>query len=230
MYQTYACARCGFVNPTHARACAECGTANPAPSPFLPPPPNAVGTGGIDGGTVAKWVIGLVAVGFVGVVLIGIVAAIAIPKFAGVSKSAKEAEARGTLSYMHSLQDSYRQLHGAYQANLDDPEDAGHFSGGPGYGAKYYHLSISEASDAELCIDAMPNELGAAARIRAFSMDEAGVLYDGSGCSGVPENAGAFPVDESYEDGAVPAWEGADDTAVVAPPVDEKPAAKMPKP
>jgi Tfp pilus assembly protein PilE len=233
MYQTYACARCGFVNPTHARACAECGTPNPHPSPFLPPPPNAIGTPGAPAGSggpnVAKWLIGLGALGCGGIVVIGVLAAIAIPKFAGVSKRAKEMEARPVLRYVQTLQNDHHAEHGTYTADLA----AMGLTEAPGFGMKYFTISVSEASTSDLCVDAIPNDAGRMADLRTFSMDEAGVIYEGPMCQ-VPlvddYGAGSTVYDEP-----APAWEETDTTALPmdGAPADEgkpDPASKAPKP
>jgi prepilin-type N-terminal cleavage/methylation domain-containing protein len=55
------------------------------------------------------------------VVIIGILAAIAIPKFSGVSKSAREAEADPIMKQICTLEQTYFEKNGSFTADLTNP-------------------------------------------------------------------------------------------------------------
>lgn len=69
------------------------------------------------------------------VVIIGILAAIAIPKFSSVSKSAKEAEAAPILKQICTLSASYTERYDAAPTSITDLEKVGWDSSSLG---KYY--------------------------------------------------------------------------------------------
>lgn len=94
-----------------APACIHCGIDR-----TLPPPPPARSSG-ISGGVIAL----IAAGGVLGVVFfVGILAAIAIPKFASVSRSAKYGEAKANLLQLAWLEQAYRERNGTFTANLTD--------------------------------------------------------------------------------------------------------------
>jgi prepilin-type N-terminal cleavage/methylation domain-containing protein len=69
------------------------------------------------------------------VVIIGILAAIAIPRFGAVSRSAKESEADGILKQAYTLQEAYFQRYGHYanqthlaETGWERPTDSEHYS------------------------------------------------------------------------------------------------------
>jgi prepilin-type N-terminal cleavage/methylation domain-containing protein len=87
------------------------------------------------------------------VVIIGILAAIAIPKFTQVSKSAKESEADGILKQAYTLQESYKQRYDIYATDAQlqtigwDPAQA----------AKYYTFAVKAgATKTSFCVNATP--------------------------------------------------------------------------
>ncbi len=108
------------------------------------------------------------------VVIIGILAAIAIPKFGQVSKSAKEAEARPVLKEILVLQERYKQKNDNYAGNL------GVLEGGAtvGSGAQYYTYGIA-AHATGFCAVATPID---ATAVDAKSMDATGRMYDSGAC------------------------------------------------
>ncbi len=88
------------------------------------------------------------------VVIIGILAAIAIPKFSNVSKSAKQSEAEPTLKQIASLQQSYFQKNDTYQPDItkltgfEDPQ------------ATYFDFSVKSASATAMCAQATLKQKG----------------------------------------------------------------------
>jgi prepilin-type N-terminal cleavage/methylation domain-containing protein len=109
------------------------------------------------------------------VVIIGILAAIAIPKFTSVSKSAKEAEAPGVLKQIRSLALTYYQKNDAYPSSLTTMD------GWQNPNAKYYDFSYSGT-----CAVATANN---SAVTQDQSMDITnGYLFSGTGCSGTRLN------------------------------------------
>jgi Tfp pilus assembly protein PilE len=122
--------------------------------------------------------------GFGGIFVIGILAAIAIPKFASVSRSARAAEAEVVLKQIHSLQQIHHDSHGAYTANLDDAGAGPPLTGWVDPGARYFTFWVSEATDDELCVEARPTTIDRAAGLVESSMDHQGNHYLGAGCTG----------------------------------------------
>jgi prepilin-type N-terminal cleavage/methylation domain-containing protein len=67
------------------------------------------------------------------VVIIGILAAIAIPKFSNSAARAKEREAEVVLKQVHTMQEAYRTLRGAYATTVAQlEEDVGYEPPAPG--------------------------------------------------------------------------------------------------
>lgn len=91
------------------------------------------------------------------VVIIGILAAIAIPKFSNVSKSAKQSEAEPTLKQIASLQESYFQKNDTYQAAIAS------LTGFEDPGAQYFTFSVTAGTTTGMCARATPNAKGTAA-------------------------------------------------------------------
>lgn len=76
------------------------------------------------------------------VVIIGILAAIAIPKFAEVSRHSKESEAPPVLKQLFTLQERYKQQQEIYATDIDDLE-----GGRTSFeSAKYYTFTLTEDS------------------------------------------------------------------------------------
>jgi len=112
------------------------------------------------------------------VVIIGILAAIAIPKFSSVSKSAKESEADPILKQAYSLQENYRQKNDAYadtdaklQAVGWDVNQAG----------KYYDFSVKNGTDTtSFCVEATPNDDGGKAGLATKKIGKSRVIETGA--------------------------------------------------
>jgi len=111
------------------------------------------------------------------VVIIGILASIAIPRFAEVSRRAKESEAGPLLKQVVTLQERYRAANGSYANGI------GLLEGGAGLptAGKYYNLSVT-GSDDTFCAVATPNVLGNSNDLSAYSMGNAGELRTGGAC------------------------------------------------
>ena len=108
------------------------------------------------------------------VVIIGILAAIAIPKFSQVSKSAKEAEAPPVLKQIRSLELTYFQKNDTYASAISglDGFDQASTQG------KYYTFSVSNSGT---CGTATATSTSVASH---QSMDVAtGTLYKTTNCS-----------------------------------------------
>ena len=111
------------------------------------------------------------------VVIIGILAAIAIPKFSAVSRSAKEAEAAPILKQLYTLQERHKQRHESYATEIDSLE------GGPTTfsGAKYYTFSLAGDGDAYL---ACASPRSGMADLRYFTINTERVIQPREGgCS-----------------------------------------------
>lgn len=114
------------------------------------------------------------------VVVIGILAAIAIPKFASVSDSAKESEAVPVLKQIYTLEARYKQRNDQYTNQFASMEGAAD----PVGAAKYYDFRIDgDATTFHAC--AMPkaghDQLG------SFQIDETQTLTklaSASACTG----------------------------------------------
>ena len=59
------------------------------------------------------------------VVIIGILAALAIPRFTGASKAAKQAEAEPILKQMYTMEQAYYARQGRYTTSLNDLREIG---------------------------------------------------------------------------------------------------------
>ena len=109
------------------------------------------------------------------VVIIGILAAIAVPKFSGASRSAKESEARPILKQLYTLQERYKQKVGTYATDVTELE-----GGTANYDGKYYTFVLAPSSTADAyvaCGTPRDPSLG----LRSFQVDEAGNVSEG-GC------------------------------------------------
>lgn len=97
------------------------------------------------------------------VVIIGILAAIAIPKFNQVSRSAKEAEAEPILKQLYTLQERYKQRFDQFATTLADLEGGVEaFANG-----KYYEFEISNGDGTAYLACAKPKLAG----LRFFTVD-----------------------------------------------------------
>ena len=199
------CPECGRRISELAPACPQCGHPNPV---YLPPEGARAAPRQGDGSGITILVLG--ALGFLGMVfVVGILAAIAIPRFASVAGQAQtagaEAEAATTLASLRDLQAAHRERHGAYAAEISALEEAGVVDPQSGY----YEYSVSEATDTDLCLDAVPSAAGEAAGVEPLSMDEAGTHYIGAGC----DPAMAIDAESLSEDPAAADPETATDPA-----------------
>ena len=117
------------------------------------------------------------------VVIIGILAAIAIPRFSNVSKSAKESEAPPILKQIRNLELAYFQRYDQYQ-------DLANLPGWADPNAKYYTFSVNINGTTDACILASRNTAGQNAKLDGFAMSVAtGYIYkfddaDPTGCTG----------------------------------------------
>lgn len=173
---TLTCTSCGLRGSDADAFCTRCGMSRTGAP--------ARGSGSKSGSKVGMWIAIAAAAGFGGIVVIGILAAIAIPKFAGVSRQAKAAEAVAVMKQIRILQQEFHARHGRYTPNLDDAaaEDALTGYGDPG--ARYFTFAVSRATADELCIEARPSAEGDAAGLVPTSMNKEGVQYAGPGCTG----------------------------------------------
>jgi len=87
------------------------------------------------------------------VVIIGILAAIAIPKFSSVSKTAKEAEADPILKQAYSLQESYMLKNDEYADTDAKLQTVGW---APPTDSKYYTYSVKSGAAGAFCVEATP--------------------------------------------------------------------------
>jgi prepilin-type N-terminal cleavage/methylation domain-containing protein len=97
------------------------------------------------------------------VVIIGILAALAIPKFNEVSKSAKEAEAEPILKQLYTLQERYKQKHEQFATAIAELEGGAEaFANG-----RYYSFDISNGNGTTYLACAKPKLAG----LRYFTID-----------------------------------------------------------
>lgn len=179
------CRQCGTEVPDTNRFCTRCGAPQSADAAATV---RSAAPSSSGAGIVAGLVIG----GFVVVVIVGILAAIAIPKFASVSSQAKEAEALPVLRLVVEMEKTHYASEGAFTADLAQ------LDGWSDPGARYFNFAIARARGPLLCVDALPNEAGRAARLGSQSMDQDFRHYDSAGCggySGSPEASAGIAVD-----------------------------------
>ncbi|HEX8830751.1 MAG TPA: prepilin-type N-terminal cleavage/methylation domain-containing protein [Longimicrobium sp.] len=104
------------------------------------------------------------------VVIIGILAAIAIPKFTSVSKSAKDSEADPILKQAYSLQESYKQKNDLYAPGSTELGQVGWED----QTGKYFVVSVKGADKAAtFCIQAQPTQAGTDAGLVAKYITQA---------------------------------------------------------
>src|SRR5688500_10764824 len=86
------------------------------------------------------------------VVIIGILAAIAVPKFNGVTRRSREAEAGPILKQLYTLQERHRAAFGVYATAIADLEGGvSNVAGG-----KYYSFTLSSGGAAAYVACAAP--------------------------------------------------------------------------
>lgn len=110
------------------------------------------------------------------VVIIGILAAVAIPKFNEVSRSAKESEAQPILKQLFTLQERYKQKNEEYAVDIADLEGGvAAFST-----AKYYEFVIDDGDGVTYLACAKPTLPG----LRYFTINaNREIVSRDSGCT-----------------------------------------------
>lgn len=108
------------------------------------------------------------------VVIIGILAALAIPRFSGISKQAKEAEARPILKQLYTVQERYSQQTGQYATELDQLE-----GGASDFTAKYYTFELTTDADGVAYV-ACAAPLDPALALRSFRVNNDGEVVEGT--------------------------------------------------
>jgi prepilin-type N-terminal cleavage/methylation domain-containing protein len=108
------------------------------------------------------------------VVIIGILAAIAIPKFNGVTIKSREAEAGPILKQLYTLQERHYAANGQYATALADLEGgASNLASG-----KYYSFSLNSGGGGAYVACGTP--LDASMGLRTFRVDQSGDVTDGA--------------------------------------------------
>lgn len=195
---TLTCTNCGQRGSDTDAFCTRCGMPRGGGRPAVPQASAAGGGGPRSGSNTLAWVAVAAAVLFGGVFVVGILAAIAIPKFSSVSKSAKQAEAAPILAYIQQLQTHHAVANGRYAPDLSgltgytDPE------------ARYFAFSVSRAELNDLCIEAQPDGEGERAGLRATSMDGNGTHFGDAGCTGAALDRSGKPVEDISDSEASP--------------------------
>lgn len=115
------------------------------------------------------------------VVVIGVLAALAIPRFAGVSQSAKEAESVSILKQLYTLQMRYQQKHDTYAPTLASLEGGEETTSG----AKYYQFSLTSDGASVFCASAsQKQDLGNSIVVSPRSIDQDRNIYSEAECTG----------------------------------------------
>jgi prepilin-type N-terminal cleavage/methylation domain-containing protein len=106
------------------------------------------------------------------VVIIGILAAIAIPRFGGVSRSAKQAEAESVLKQIHTLQEAHFQKYNQYASNIDPAtaESATNLGGWENPNAKFYNFAAASGNTTSYCANATLTTEGTNAGVQPMSI------------------------------------------------------------
>ena len=112
------------------------------------------------------------------VVIIGILAAIAIPAFTQVSRTAKEAEAGPYLKQIFTLQQRHWARDNAFAGDINELEGGATIA----VSGKYYGYSIA-AHASGFCAVATPTVLGNGSGVSAQSLDANDVRHDNGTCS-----------------------------------------------
>ncbi len=117
------------------------------------------------------------------VVIIGILAAIAIPRFSGVSKSAKQSEAHSVLKQIYSLQEAYYQRGNTYAGTLTDRTATNYLAGYEPPEMKYFgDPVVASGGTTTFCIGFDPNAAGP--QLEPRSIDQQRVFYRSTNCGG----------------------------------------------
>lgn len=108
------------------------------------------------------------------VVIIGILAALAIPKFNGVTIRSRESEAPPILKQLYTLQERHYAANGQYATTLNQLEGgASNMASG-----KYYSFSLASGGGGAYVACGTP--LDASLGLRSFRVDQSGDVTDGT--------------------------------------------------
>jgi type IV pilus assembly protein PilE len=109
------------------------------------------------------------------VVIIGILAAIAIPKFNGVSSASKEAEATPILRQIYTLQERYKQSKDSFASDFSDLEGgAAQFNSS---NFKYYTFTVqATATSFDACATPQDPTKG----LKTYVVNQSGVVQQGT--------------------------------------------------
>jgi Tfp pilus assembly protein PilE/DNA-directed RNA polymerase subunit RPC12/RpoP len=127
-------------------------------------------------------VVGLVAVGIVVLVVLGVLAALAIPRFAKATASAKEREGVGLLKQVYTLESTYASNHGVYAPTLEALKSVGWAEP---EGTRYYTVQIASATLSDLCLNAVPRP---GSGVRPIRMRTLGEIDYGARCGELDPN------------------------------------------
>ncbi len=118
------------------------------------------------------------------VVIIGILAAIAIPRFSGVSRSAKQSEAHSVLKQIYSLQEAYYQRSNTYAASLADPAATNYLTGYDEPSMKYFSAPSITAGGGTTAFCAEMRPKDATQNLEPRSINQTRTFYKSADCSG----------------------------------------------
>ncbi|HEX2092928.1 MAG TPA: prepilin-type N-terminal cleavage/methylation domain-containing protein [Longimicrobiaceae bacterium] len=117
------------------------------------------------------------------VVIIGILAAIAIPKFTNVSKSAKESEAEPILKQVYTLQETYKQRKDKYATALDSLVPFG-WDTLTNSTTKYYDIAYVSGSNTSFCVKATQKSALSGTVVSPRSINQERKIFQSADCSG----------------------------------------------
>jgi prepilin-type N-terminal cleavage/methylation domain-containing protein len=121
------------------------------------------------------------------VVIIGILAAIALPKFTGMTKNAKSSEADPLLKEVYTLQEAYFAKHETYATKaqlvdngLDDNLTSESVANAQG---RYFYIDMSDGTATEFCAAALLTQRGIDAGLTPKNMGSDRILKTASNAS-----------------------------------------------
>ena len=112
------------------------------------------------------------------VVIIGILAAIAVPQYQNVGRSAKASEAEPLLRQILTLEERYLAKNASFTTDLTQLEGGSTLASA----GKYHTYSLTPHASG-FCAVATPNAAGVTAGLSPRSMDASRTFYDSSSCS-----------------------------------------------
>ncbi len=116
------------------------------------------------------------------VVIIGILAAIAIPRFSGVSRSAKQSEAHSILKQIYTLQEAYYQRNNNYAQSPDAAATNGLVGYDTPTGLKYFDTPTISASGTTFCASMTTSAGGTGLENRSINQNKQ--FYNAASCGG----------------------------------------------